>query len=145
MAWVFLFTGCDKNRIYEENKEIPDGVWDRSNKIKFSVQINDTVNAHNIYANLRNSGEYPYRNIYLFITTSSKGVTAKDTLECMLADEKGKWYGSGLGDIFDYRVLYKKNVKFPHSGIFTFEFEQAMRMEKLPHIADIGLRIEKAK
>lgn len=137
--------GCDQKRIYEENIEIKDGVWNRNNKVKFSVEIKDTVTPHNLFVNIRNSGEYPFRNIYLFITTSSKGIIVKDTFEAILADEKGKWFGSGLGDLWDNQLAYKKNIRFPHSGDYVFEYEQGMRNENLPFIIDVGLRIEKTK
>ncbi len=142
---VFLFSQCDKNRVYEENKEIPDAVWTRDHKITFPVEIKDSITPHNIYVNIRNSGSYPYRNIYLFITTSSKGIIVKDTLECLLADEKGKWYGDGLGDLWDHQISFKKNIRFPHTGTYIFEFEQAMRSENLPMIVDVGLRVEKVR
>ena len=140
-----LLIQCDKNRVFEENKEIPDGVWNRDYKVSFQVYIKDSITPHNIYVNIRNSGSYPYRNIYLFITTTSKGIVVKDTLECLLADEKGKWFGDGLGDLWDHQVSFKKNIRFPHSGIYNFEFEQAMRSENLPMIVDVGLRVEKAR
>lgn len=140
-----LFTSCDSKRVFEENKEIPDGIWAKNYKAGFSVDIKDTINPHNIFVNIRNAGEYPYRNIYLFITTNSKGIVAKDTFECILADEKGKWMGSGLGDIWDNQIAYKKNVRFPHAGKYNFEIEQAMRTDNLPFVIDVGLRIERKK
>lgn len=142
---VCTFCACDKKRIYEENTEIKESIWNRNDKVKFSVDIKDTITPHNVYVNIRNAGEYPFRNIYLFITTSSKGIIIKDTFEAILADEKGKWYGSGLGDLWDNQLIYKKNIRFPHTGIYDFEFEQGMRTENLPYIVDVGLRIEKAK
>lgn len=136
---------CDQKRVYEENIEIKDALWNRTDKVKFSVEINDTITPHNLFVNIRNAGEYPFRNIYLFITTSSKGIVVRDTFEAVLADEKGKWSGSGLGDLWDNQLVYKKNIRFPHAGNYTFEYEHGMRTENLPFIVDVGLRIEKTK
>ena len=56
----------------------------------------------------------PFRNIYLFVTTTSPdGKTITDTLQYNLADEKGKWYGKGFGDIHELNLPYKSNVYFP--------------------------------
>ena len=63
----------------------------------------------------------------------------------MLADEKGRWMGDGMGDLWDNRILFKKDFVFPHSGHYRFELEQAMRMDPLPGILDAGIRIEQAK
>ena len=53
----------------------------------------------------------PFRNIYLFVTTTSPdGKSITDTLQYNLADEKGKWYGKGFGDIHELKLPYKSNV-----------------------------------
>jgi gliding motility-associated lipoprotein GldH len=94
---------------------------------------------------VRNTSLYPMSNLYLFITTiAPSGHSIRDTVEVILADEKGKWLGSGLGDIWDLQQLYKENVRFAQQGRYIFEYEQAMRTEKLPFILDVGLRVEKA-
>jgi gliding motility-associated lipoprotein GldH len=61
-----------------------------------------------------------------------------------IADERGKWLGNGLGSRFDNSLLWQKNVRFPRTGVYTFEYEQGMRDEPLLGIDDIGLRIEKS-
>lgn len=138
--------GCDANRIFEENKKLPDYIWSTDNKISFEVTIEDTVQAHNVYVNVRNASIYPFSNLYLFLTTRyPNGKLSRDTLECILADHTGKWLGDGSGDIWDNQILFKSNVRFPQNGTYTFEFEQAMRMKDLPGIMDVGLRIEKRK
>jgi gliding motility-associated lipoprotein GldH len=141
-----FFISCDSKRVFEENKEISDVIWDANEKISFEVPITDTTTPNNLFINVRNADDYPYSNLYLFITTTfPNGKLSKDTLECILADDQGNWLGSGLGDLWDNQIPFKKNVRFPVSGKYTFEIEQAMRKDKLPLIVDVGLRIEKHK
>lgn len=141
-----VFTSCDSSRIYEENKQITDQLWDTTERVVCEVTITDTINPVNFYVNLRHADGYPYNNLFLFITTKfPNGKSSRDTLECILADETGKWLGKGLGDIYDCQIPFKKGVRFPISGTYTFTLEQAMRVDKLPLILDAGLRIEKAK
>lgn len=136
---------CDPERVYEINKRIPDGIWYRDEPVRFELMIEDTIRPHNLYVNVRNTSLYPMSNLYLFITTiAPSGHSIRDTVEVILADEKGKWLGSGLGDIWDLQQLYKENVRFAQQGRYIFEYEQAMRTEKLPFILDVGLRVEKA-
>jgi gliding motility-associated lipoprotein GldH len=95
---------------------------------------------------LRNAGNYPYSNIFLFVNTYfPSGTIDKDTVEIMLASPDGKWMGKGLGDIWDNRILFKRNVTFPEKGKYRFEISQAMRLNPLPGITDAGMRIEKVK
>ena len=84
--------------------------------------------------------------MYLFIeTTSPEGNSVRDTFEIMLANNKGRWYGSGWGDIYEVKTPYKRFVRFPNSGTYTMEVQQAMRTEQLKHVTDFGIQIEKAK
>ncbi len=147
--WLILIASiysCDQNRVFEENIALPDHRWNRTNVLVFNVEISDTVNPHNIYVNVRNGGQYQYSNLFLFVrTVSPTGHWIRDTVECTLANEKGRWLGSGLGDIATLKIPYKMNVRFPYQGLYTFEIEQAMRTEELKHMFDIGLRVERMK
>ena len=145
LSLILVLSSCDQSRVYEKNIKIPEGIWDRQNIIQFEIQIEDTITSHNLYVNVRNASLYPMSNLYLFITTTApSGHSVRDTVDVILADEKGKWLGSGLGDIWDLQQMYKRNVRFAQSGKYSFSFEQAMRNEKLPFILDVGLRVEKA-
>jgi gliding motility-associated lipoprotein GldH len=143
-AFVTLISSCDKNRVFEENREIEKGIWDQHKNIVFNVAVNDTLSWHNIYINIRNSGTYPFSNLFLFINTQSpKGQTEMDTVECKLADESGKWLGDGIGDLWDNQILFKHKVRFPMKGVYRIQLQQAMRINPLPSLMDIGIRIEK--
>ncbi len=92
---------------------------------------------------------YPYANLYMFVTTHfPNGEMHRDTVECVLADNSG-WLGSGLGDIWDNQILYRRGIRIPIPGKYVFSYEQAQRsgehafIENLPFIMDVGLRIEK--
>jgi gliding motility-associated lipoprotein GldH len=148
---LFLFllsslalTSCDNNRLYERNTPIAKDGWKASDKARFFVTVEDTLTPNTFYINLRNSGTYRYSNIFLFFNTEfPNGKIAHDTIECLLADDKGKWLGKGSGDLYDNRILFKRNVRFPRKGTYKFTIEQAMRIDPLEGISDVGLRIEK--
>ena len=132
--------------MFDKNVKIPDYKWEANNIIKLDAEITDTTSAQNIYINVRNASGYQFSNLFLFLTTQTpKGETARDTVELMLADERGNWLGDGSGDVWDNRILFRKNFRFTEAGFWHFELEQAMRINPLPGIMDAGLRIEKAK
>ncbi len=94
---ALFFTSCDNKRIFEENRDLPETGWDSSNALKFDVSILDPATPANFYINVRNADGYPYSNLYLFVKTKfPDGKVSHDTLECILADDKGKWIGKGL-------------------------------------------------
>jgi len=139
-------SSCDSKRIFEKNETVPEEGWRINDIKKFEVEIKDPATATHFYVNVRNADGYPYSNLFLFIkTTFPNGKIANDTLECVLADEKGKWLGKGMGDIYDNQIPFKRNVRFPMPGTYLFEIQHGMRAESIPLLMDIGLRIEKAE
>ncbi|MGL4364004.1 MAG: gliding motility lipoprotein GldH [Bacteroidales bacterium] len=142
--FVVIFGACSKNVVYEYYKPIENKIWHKDSLITFYVPIEDTLSNNTIYINLRNTSAYPYCNIFFFITTYlPTGVYIKDTVEYMLADQYGKWYGKGFSHLLDNRLLYQKQVHFPQSGVYRFEIQQGMRNETLQYISDVGICIEK--
>ncbi len=141
---LFVTSSCDSKRFYEENFSIEKASWNNTNKAKFNVVINDTKSTYSLYLNVRNTGEYPYSNLFLFMkTTYPDGRFAIDTIECTLADNEGRWLGSGISDTKFNRLLFHRGVRFPKHGNYGFELEQAMRTNELKGISEVGIRIDK--
>jgi gliding motility-associated lipoprotein GldH len=143
LLFVISFYSCDKNVVFEKNVKLPENRWYQSNVIKLEAEITDTIQPQSIYINVRNAGGYQFSNLFIFLTTQTpSGKAERDTVELTLADAAGKWTGDGLGDIWDNRLPFKHNFRFPEKGIYTFTLEQAMRIDPLPQIMDVGIRIE---
>lgn len=143
---LFLVSGCGFKSMYEGSVDIPKEEWNKNQVIKFEIPVTDTINGYRVVVNVRNSNEYPYSNIFLFLTTyAPNGKSIKDTLEMTLADDRGKWQGKGFGGIWSTDVPLRRNatIRFPASGTYKVEVVQAMRDEVLKGIKDIGIRIEK--
>jgi len=140
---MLAYTSCTNQNNFSFSQEIEADGWSKYYKPSFTAEIRDTLSAYDISISLRNTHKYPFRNIFLFVTTTSpSGLSIKDTVEYQLADEKGKWYGKGLGDLHNLTVPLKTNILFPVSGEFNFKIEQGMRKENLPGISDIGIIIK---
>ena len=143
---ITLLSSCDGSRVYEKNLKIPDYNWDQQHVLSFLADVKDTSGYHTIYLNVRNSGSYRFSNLFVFINTRlPQGQLQRDTVECILASPDGQWLGDGLGDIWDNRILFKEHVRFPQPGEYRFDLIQAMRVNPLPGIMDVGIRIEKEK
>ena len=142
LVGLFL-TSCNKSAFFEENQRVPSETWGQGDTLQYKVEVTDTIKYFDFYLNIRNTTDYRYRNLYLFISTKFPGGgIARDTVQCLLAAADGKWYGKGMGDIKDSRILFKKAVRFPHAGTYLIGIQQAMRENKLNGINDVGLRIE---
>lgn len=144
LTGVLLLVACNDNRIFEESRKIDHGIWPSGNILDFSPVISDTLCGYSIYIDVRNDISYSYSNLYLFLKTRfPNGRIARDTIECLLAGYDGKWLGSGSGSVRFNRFLFQKGIRLPIAGEYRFELEQAMRVEELHGIIDVGLRIER--
>ena len=143
---ILSLFSCDGSRIYEVNKEIDNAEWNRDSIEQFDVEIVDTSLFYNVVINVRNKNDYPYSNLYLFIEMSSpmeKYFT--DTLEVQLADNKGKWLGSGIGNIWQNQIRLLSQVKLLEGGTYKIKIGQGMRDDDLIGISDVGVRFEQAR
>jgi gliding motility-associated lipoprotein GldH len=139
-----MLSSCNSNVVFTDSYVIPEKTWSLKDIAVFKVPVTDTVNSNNVFFTIRSGSSYPFRNIYLFVTTiSPDGKSISDTLQYNLADEKGKWYGKGIGDIHSLSLPYKSNVFFPMKGTYQFKIQHGMRIEDLKGVYDFGLRIEK--
>jgi gliding motility-associated lipoprotein GldH len=144
LTFLFLLSSCNSKIVYTNSQAMTEETWKLMDINAFKVPITDTLNSNNVFFTIRNSSSYPFRNIYLFVTTiSPDGKKITDTLQYNLADEKGKWYGKGFGDIHELNLPYKSNVYFPLKGTYEFKIQHGMRVENLKGVYDFGLRIEK--
>ncbi|MDD4149804.1 MAG: gliding motility lipoprotein GldH [Bacteroidales bacterium] len=144
LSLVLVIMACDRNRVYEDYTKIENSIWNQENIVKFEFEIDDTNSMNNVLINLRHASIYPYNNLWLFVKSSAPNGTINiDTVECILVNKENRWLGDGMGDIWDIQIPWKNNIRFSRQGVYRIEFEQAMRVENLPGIMDIGLRIEK--
>ncbi|WP_233218988.1 gliding motility lipoprotein GldH [Adhaeribacter arboris] len=146
VIFIAALTGCDKNRVFEENQDIPDNNWQIKNVPQFSFTIEDPQTPYNIYFNVRNAIFYEFYNLYVRaeLTGPDKKPLHLKLHEMYLMDKTtGRPLGNGAGDIFDHQFLAIKNLKFPQAGTYKIRLKQYMRKDPLPGIMAVGLRVEK--
>jgi gliding motility-associated lipoprotein GldH len=150
IALAVLLAGCSDQVVFQADVPVPDETWDRSFTPEFSFEVTDTILHHDLYIDVRHTGDYPFSDLFLFVDLHGPDDRhLRDTVECLLADPTGRWYGKGTGfifaDRFEAHVLYKLKNRFPASGRYTIKLEQAMRTEKLPGVIDVGVSVERSK
>jgi len=134
---------CDGNRYFEQNIEILNNNWAYNDAQNFYVDITDTTSSFNFYLNIRNTTDYPYANLYLFIqTTFPDSVYARDTIEFQLANVDGRWMGEGYGEYKYSHFILREAMRFSQKGVHEFSIEHGMRKDTLSGISDIGIRLE---
>lgn len=141
-----LFCSCTEHPAFSEYKGVEVSGWDKNRPVHFSVPMTDTLSRFDILVDVRNDNSYPYQNFWMFINSiSPSGIKQKDTIECFLADNTGKWLGKGFSSTREVSVLYFKGINFPEKGTYRFTIQQGMRSNLLQGIGGIGLTIKKSK
>jgi gliding motility-associated lipoprotein GldH len=141
---VISATACSDGVVFNEAQDMPGKTWGLSNVPVFSVPVDDTLHSNNISFSIRTGSSYPFRNIYLFVTTiSPRGAVLTDTLQYNLADEKGRRYGKGFGDIRELTLPFRLNVYFPAKGTYTVKVQHGMRLQDLKGVYDFGMRVDR--
>ena len=141
--FAFLIS-CGSAPFFEENIAVDNGSWKFDSPVKMKVDIKDSSSTYNIYLNARNTRDYEYQNLIIFLKISDpEGMPSIDTLEYRVADEDGKWTGEVSESLVMNSWLTYKNKQFDRSGTFTFEIWHGMSDMLLSEITDVGIRIEK--
>lgn len=140
---LLIFAACNSARpAFEENVAIAEGMWDKDNAISVIMPVEDTLQYYNLQLYIRNRNDYPYSNLYLFVTSvAPSGATVTDTVQYRLAEDNGKWIGKGSSQMWDNRFPFYSNIRFAVKGNYRFIIRHGMRNNVLPGISDVGLRL----
>ncbi|MCL1943201.1 MAG: gliding motility lipoprotein GldH [Candidatus Azobacteroides sp.] len=150
-ALLLLLTGlfsCNRrDSVYFQYNHIPAEGWNKNNELKFRPDIRDSGKGYDMSIELRHNNDYPYQNIYFFVSLihNDREVLKTDTLQYLLADEFGRWKGNGCNALYQQSLVYKSKFSFPDTGKYQIVIRQAMRDDVLRGVEDVGLRIETAK
>ena len=137
-------TACNNESFQNESVHLKNDEWKAADTLFYSFDSKDTLSTYDFYFEIRNTTDYDMQNLYLFITAYYPGNTySRDTAECILAAPDGKWFGKGMGKYKDNRFLFRKVVRFRKPGNYVIAVNQAMRMDKLKGISDVGILIKK--
>lgn len=144
---LFLVSGCNTISIYEKNVAVPAQKWTYDFKPEIEFDITDTTSFYNIFFVFRHTDEFGWNNVWVKATSKAPGdsVSSTEQFDFPLTSQN-KWTASGMDDIFEHRILfYNGPVKFRRSGKYVMKLEHVMRENPLPHVLNVGLRIEKVK
>jgi gliding motility-associated lipoprotein GldH len=142
-----LLLSCNRKSVFSDYHALKGSKWHQDSVLRFDMTVPDSTKLYNLFLNVRNEGRYPYSNLWLFVKIiPPKGQVLNDTIELSLAGPDGKWFGYGLGDLYDMKYPYKQTTFFPSAGYYRFEVRQGMRTEDsvLRGIHDFGITLDRS-
>lgn len=139
------FSSCGQKDAYFRYNEIKEGQWKMHDTLFFEIDSsNYSVGvAYNLYLEVTNNVNYPYQNIHFFEWDNIANDTtlARTEKECLLADEFGKWKGTGFGSLFQSTFILKENITFSDKRNVSIKMLHGMQDEILTGIEKVGIRL----
>jgi len=158
---VLILASCDSNFVFGEDIDINSDGWHKDSVLVFkTASLTELPPTITIGINIRNTTDYFYRNMYLFVEIKIPGRenTIKDTLNHILMTPDGYWLEGVKGasimesmayledkdfEVKESTVYYPYAIKNPEKGIYQIKVQQGMRDDILKEVVSVGARIEK--
>jgi gliding motility-associated lipoprotein GldH len=145
---LLTLSGCIQSPHYQKSVSIPGNKWKNTFQPSFSFNVEDTTVMYTMYFLIRHTNTYAYSNIWMWVYTKQPGDTAftKTRLEIPLSDASGRWFGNGMGEIWEQRMSITRSDDpgiLSKKGHYEIRFEQNMRDRSLADVLQVGLRVEK--
>lgn len=135
----FILTGCNGNRVFEKYEGFKTATWDVSDTVSF--EVDNLPSPSSTLVAIKYTKDYEFRNLYVryFLKDSLGNTVETKLLDIPLFDSKtGKPLGDGYGSTFTkYDTLPLENT------FSTIQLLQYMRVEKLPGIETVGIKVLK--
>ena len=145
-TWFILVVGllalssCQQRVVYSDFRTLPIEGWHEDSVLTFETDMQDSVGTYDVLIVVRHTNQYAYQNLWLFVENCTDlGISQRDTIEATLADDYGRWLGSGINR-YELPLLYIKNSP-AHTCPRRFTIQHGMRTEWLKGITDVGVVI----
>lgn len=144
---ALVFYSCQQGEIYYQYKEPLNGEWSKTDTLIFDIDSTafELNVPYDISIEVTNNVAYRYQNIWLFVQSNLDNDSTYTYVkkEYLLADEFGKWKGSGFGSLYQTSLALDRGVMFKEKRNYRIKIEQGMRDEPLEGIEKVGIRISK--
>lgn len=133
---------CSEQPYFDNAHSFDDNSWDKKDRPVFKVEVQDSLTVHDFIISLRTTTEYMYSNLWIYImVTAPDGSTSKVAQKIPMARPDGSWIGKVSGTVVESRLRFDSKP-FPIKGEYVFKMLNATQEKSIPHVLDIGLRIE---
>lgn len=141
---IISFTACNKNVVYNETKDFDHLMWDRSEKLKFTIDVTDDTCLYDLAVNFRYAEGFVYTHLNVEMkTTDPHGQSVTTQHQFKIKNSDNSYIGDGSGDIWDYQSPIVNKIKL-EKGTYTFEFTHLQPQDKMLMVMEFGLQLNKS-
>ncbi len=141
---------CTTSPYYQKQDAIPGAKWDYSFQPVYKINIPDSGYKYATYLLVRHDEAYKFSNIWIRMKVKAPGDTAFSEgvrIDRTIADASGKWQSNAMavGGIWEHKMpINAKEISlFSKPGMYEIKLEQVMRVNPLPSVINVGLRVER--
>lgn len=139
---MLALIGCQQTTVYSKFHSIPINGWHQDSILNYEVNVPDSTLNYEILILIRHTTQYPYQNLWLFVDEYTDSLLLhRDTVEAMMADDFGRWYGKGINQC-ELPLRYTTAYRFVQKNNNRITIQQGMRTPALTGITDVGLIIK---
>jgi gliding motility-associated lipoprotein GldH len=143
LAISLMLQACNSDALVDRYHDIPEAGWQYEQVVTDSFEVVKSDHYHQISANIRVTGDYPYANIHMKATiTDPDGKSTEYKVPMPLAEKSGKWLGTGLGDVITFQTPILHRKLLTKKGKYSITIAQDMRLETLKSIRSAGVKVE---
>lgn len=122
---------------YAAYADIPSGGWVYDKPLTFYPVHPDSLVSGHLVVGVRHDNTYPYRSLWLEVTTIDCGQPRRDTMDITLADRYGSWTGIGIGTSFQATDTIGRSIL--HASHTPVTVRHIMRADTLRGISQLGI------
>jgi len=140
-----FFFACGTDYIHEDYKILANKQWVVDSVAAFPFTITEPTQKYNLVYTIRNTLRYPYYNLFItyeLVDASGKILATKRLDANLLNPKTGEPYGTGLGDMYDHEFSLVDAYQFSKAGTYTLKLKQEMRLDTLPEIVAVGVKVK---
>jgi gliding motility-associated lipoprotein GldH len=140
------FASCGPKKIFSEEHEIENQLWNKNNSISYTFDVRDTIKQYDFWLNVKSNSDFKYQNVYVIIeTVFPKGNRTEDQVSLELNKPNGEPHGSCNGDRCETPILLLEKVKFPNLGNYTINIKQYSRMIQIEGLEALKLTVQETQ
>lgn len=141
---LFSLSACSKGEVFFRYHQIGKGEWYRDSLLTYtmdSISFNP-LQRYNLSIELTTADKYPYKDIWLKVEHNlDDSIFSIDTIHSLLADDYGRWLGSGAVGLHQISIPYKSTVALDTSMIYVLQISHLMSNNLLPGVEKVGLKV----
>ena len=147
LGLTFLCLSCQNHILYHSYQPVSSTGWLKGDSLQYALPADLPQGNYNLYIGIKHCETYQYRDLWLSvhqeITDSISTQHHTDTLHLYLANNLGRWKGTGIGGTRQYES--ESPFVLPHESDkeLKIKISHIMQDEPLHAISFVGIRLEK--